>query len=378
MTHKERIMAALSHEQPDRVPLDFGGTVNSSIVVEGYEKLKHWFGIEAENRICQRMTRIVDVDERILQAFDVDVRGVFLGAPVIEDDQPGPRSYRDSWGVERIKPEHSFYYDQRAFPLAGDISVADVARYPWPDPDDPALLDGVRQRVQWIREHTDCAVVLRIPAPFVHVSQYLRGFEDWYCDLATNAAVLEAIFDAVLEVTMQMTQTVLKAVGQEVDVMVCGDDLGGQRRLQMRREQYLQFIKPRHAKFFRQLHDLSPATFLFHSCGSVVSILDDLLEIGVDALNPVQVAAGGMDPAALKRKYRGRLAFWGAIDTQHVLPHGSVDDVKKEVETRIEQLGEGGGYVLSAVHNLQPDVPVENIVAMFEHARAYTPSFAKA
>lgn len=378
MTHRQRLMAALSHEQPDKVPIDFGGTVNSSIVVEGYQKLKEHFGIDAENRIGQRMTRIVEVDEHILRALDIDTRAVFTGTPLVENEQePGPKSYRDIWGIERIKPEHSFYYDQIHFPLAGKITVSDIMKYPWPDPDNPDIVRGLKERVRWIRNNTDCAAILRVSSPFVHTSQYLRGFEDWYCDIALNTRVIEALFDAILEISMQMSKHVLTAVGQEVDVVVCGDDLGDQRRLQISREHYLKYIKPRHAKYFRQIHDLSPAKFHFHTCGSVVSIIEDLIEIGVDALNPVQVAAEGMDPVELKKTYRGRMAFWGAMDTQHVLPHGSVDDVKKMVEERIEQMGEGGGYVLSAVHNIQPDVPVENILAMFHHTREYVPSFAK-
>lgn len=379
MNHRERLMAALSHEQPDHVPIDLGGTVDSSIVVEGYEKLKQHFGLTSETRICQRMTRVVEVDERILKALDIDTRAVFPGSPLKGKDQElGSGRYRDLWGVERIKPEHSFYYDQTSFPLAGKITIADIVKYPWPDPDDPGIVQGLKERVRWIREQTDCAAILRVPAPFVHTSQYLRGFEDWYCDIALNAKVLEALFDAILEVTLQAARNILKEVGQEVDVVICGDDLGAQRRLQISHDHYLKYIKPRHAKYFRQIHDLSPAKFLFHTCGSVVSIIDDLIEIGVDALNPVQVAAAAMDPVELKRRYRGRMAFWGAMDTQHVLPHGSVRDVKKMVEERIEQMGEEGGYILAAVHNIQPDVPLENILVMFQHAREYVPSFAKA
>ncbi len=378
MIHRQRLMTALSHEQPDKVPIDLGGTVDSSIVVEGYEKLKKHFGVNAENRICQRMTRIVDVDESILRILDIDTRSVLTGTPIKgKDQESGPGRYRDLWGVERVKPEHSFYYDQISFPLAGEITISDIANYPWPDPDDPGIVQGLKERVKWIRENTDCAAILRVSSPFVHTSQYLRGFEDWYCDIALNAKVLEALFDAILEVTMQMAKHVLKEVGQEVDVVICGDDLGAQQGLQINRDHYLKYIKPRHAKYFRQIHDLSPAKFLLHSCGSVASIIEDLIEIGVDALNPVQVSAAGMDPVELKRKYHGRMVFWGAMDTQHVLPHGSVEDIKKMVEERIEQMGEGGGYVLAAVHNIQPDVPLENILAMFRHAREYVPSFAK-
>ena len=378
MGHRERLLCALSHEQPDKVPMDLGGTVNSSIVVEGYEKLKKHFGVETETKLGHRMMRTAIVDERILGALDIDTRGVYLGAPIEGGDQTTVLDkYVDRWGVERVKPEHSYYYDQRTFPLAGDITLSDISKYPWPDPNDPSIVSGLKERVSWIREKTDCAIILGLPSPFVHASQYLRGFEDWYCDIALNSRILEALFDALLEITIPMAKNVLNEVGQAVDVVTCGDDVGAQHGLQISHDHYLKYVKPRHEKYFRQVHDLTMAKLLYHTCGSVVSIIDDLIEIGVDALNPVQVSAAGMDPAELKRKYRRRMAFWGAMDTHHVLPKGSVNDVKKMVEARVEQMGEGGGYVLSAVHNIQPDVPLDNILAMFEHAREYVPSFVK-
>ncbi|UCF94605.1 MAG: hypothetical protein JSW39_10745 [Desulfobacterales bacterium] len=378
MIHRERLIAALSHQQPDRVPIDIGGTVNSSIVVEGYARLKAHFGVEAEGGLCNRMMRVVKVDEQILQALDIDTRGVFMGAPTKGADQElEPNGYRDLWGIERIKPAHSYYYDLRNSPLAGEISLNDVRKYPWPDPDDPGLLQGLKERVAWIRENTDCAAVLALPAPFIHVSQYLRGFEDWYCDIALNAKVLVALCDAVLEVSLAMCQNILKEVGQEVDVVVAGDDIGAQRGLQINPEAYVKYVKPRHAEYFRRVHDLSPAKLLYHSCGSVISIMEDLIEIGVDAIHPVQVSAAGMDPHLLKKKYGDRLAFWGAVDTQQILPRGGIADVKRAVEQCIEAMGESGGYVLAAVHNIQPDVPLENILAMFQHAREYVPAFAK-
>ena len=378
MTHRERLIAAISHEQPDMVPIDLGGTVDSSIVVEGYEKVKEHFGIEGENELCHRMMRVVQVNERILRALDIDTRGVFPGAPMKGGVQElGAHRYRDAWGVERVHPEHSYYYDQISFPLSGEITLSDIANYPWPDPDDPGLMQGLKERVKWIRENTNCAAILSLPAPCVHTSQYLRGFEDWFCDFVLNPQILEALFDAVLEVTLQMAKNQLKEVGQEVDVVICADDLGAQDGLQISYDHFLKYVKPRLRKYFRQVHDLSPAKLLFHSCGSVASIIEDLIEIGVDVLNPVQVTAAGMNPVELKKKNRGRMAFWGGMDSQKILPRGSVKEVKKTVEELVEQMGEGGGFVLSSVHNIQPDVPLDNILAMFQHAREYVPSFAK-
>jgi len=378
MTHRERLVAAISHEQPDMTPIDFSGTRDSTIVIEGYEKLKNHFGITAENTLADRMMRVVRVDERILRDLDIDTRSIFPGSPTKGRAQELEHNgYRDVWGVERFHQEQTYYYDQTSFPLSGEISISDILNYPWPDPDDPGFIQGIKERVKWIRENTDCAAILTIPAAFVHISQYLRGFEDWYCDFILNPGLLEALFDTVLDITMQIAKNELKEVGQEVDVVIFGDDLGTQQGLQMSYEHYLKYVHPRLAKYVSQIHELSPAKVLFHCCGSVAAVIDDLIEIGVDVLNPIQVTAAGMDPVDLKKKYGGRMAFWGAMDTQKILPSGSSGDVKKMVEDRIEQMGEGGGYVLSSCHNIQPDVPLENILAMFQHAREYVPSFAK-
>ena len=155
----------------------------------------------------------------------------------------------------------------------------------------------------------------------------------------------------------------------------CGDDLGAQNGLQVSYDHYRRVIKPRHARFFRRVRDLTPAQLMFHSCGSIVDILDDLVEIGVDIIHPVQVTARGMDPVALKKKYAGKLVFWGGTDSQKTMPFGTVADIRKMVESLIETLGRGGGYVFSSCHNIQPDVSVEKVVAMFEHAREYVPSW---
>lgn len=374
MSHRERVMAALSHQQPDRIPLDLGGTRDSSIVVEGYDRLREHFDVPSEPDLTSLMMRVVDVDESILQALDIDTRGVFPGAPApIWTDRD---RHVDEWGVERVKPSSSFYYDQVSFPLAGDVSLRDVVTYPWPEPDDPRRTEGLRSRVEAIHQPPGYAAVLNLPSAFVHTSQYLRGFEDWFTDLAMNRTLIEALFDAVLEVSLSICRVLLDEVGRAVDVVLASDDLGFQQGLMVSPEMYRALIKPRHQRYFQLIHEMTDAKLLFHTCGSVVDIIDDLIEIGVEVLHPVQVSAAGMDPAMLKRKHGDRLAFWGAVDTQQVLPHGDVDSVTEEVELRIEQLGREGGYVLGAVHNIQPDVPLENILAMYRHARVYSPSFS--
>jgi uroporphyrinogen decarboxylase len=378
MTSRERVMAAVSHRQPDRVPLDLGGTRNSTMVVEAYEKLQRHFGVSDPPRMCERMMRVVEVDEQILRTLQIDTRAVFPGtATKGRAMELGPRRYRDMWGVERVQPEGSLYYDLAASPLSGEISTSEILAYTWPDPEDPGHVAGLKERVRWIREHTECAAVLALPSAFVHVSQYLRGFEDWFCDFVVDAKRLEVLFDAVLDVNMRIARRQLAEVGREVDLVLCSDDLGAQQALQVSHEHYLRYIKPRHEKYFRQIHDLTPAKLAFHSCGSVASIIEDLIEIGVEVLNPVQPMADGMNPVELKKKYRGRLALWGGTDTQTIVPRGSVADVKRMVEELIEQVGEGGGYIFASCHNVQPDVPLDNLLAMYQHAREYVPSYLR-
>jgi uroporphyrinogen decarboxylase len=187
MTHRERVVTALSHREPDVVPIDLASTIDSSIVVEAYQRLKAHLGVESENVLTNRMMRVVDVDEPVLQALDIDTRGVFPAGP--PDQIIGEDRYRDEWGVERIRPPGSYYYDERTFPLAGEITDADIARYPMPDPDDPIRVQGLRERVDEVHR-SGYAAVLNLPSAFVHKTQYLRGFEDWFMDFALNQDLL--------------------------------------------------------------------------------------------------------------------------------------------------------------------------------------------
>lgn len=379
MTHRERILNAVSHQQPDRVPIDLGGTRSTGIVFEGYEKLRKHFDIQKPPAIIDRMQRLADVDERILKELDIDTRAVLPGGPSKKGlaEELSPRGYRDLWGVDRVNPEGSYYYDMVKSPLSGEIIKTDVIQFPWPDPDDDGYRQGLKERLSWIRANTDAAAILSLPPPFVHVSQYMRGFEDWYVDFIANKPLLEVLFDCILEYNMEISRRILSDVGKEVDLIFCADDLGTQYGLMVRPDDFRSLLKPRLATYMKQIREMSPAKIMFHTCGSVVDIIPDLSEIGIDILNPVQVSAAEMNPVHLKKDFGDTMVFWGAMDTQNILPFGTVEDVKKMVETRIEEMGEGGGFVLTSVHNIQPDVPLENILTMFQHAREYVPSYMK-
>jgi len=372
LSHRERVIKALKREEPDRIPLDLGSTICTSIHITAYQKLKAHFGIEAEDTIINMMMQTVAVHEPILQALDIDLRLVLPGAP---DSRPiipvGEDGYQDEYGVVRRKPPRSLYYDLVKCPLAGPITIQDIVNFPWPDPTDPGYTRGLREQALYYREKTDYATVLRLPVPFVHTTQFLRGFEDWFTDLAVDKKLAAALFDAAVEHNSALAAELLKAAGDLVDVVAFSDDLGFQNGPIVSPELYRELFKPRHRKYFETVRKHTSAFIHFHCCGSIYKLLDDLIELGVDAINPVQVAAKDMDSRILGAEFGRRLSFWGAIDSQFVLPKGTTEDVKAEVRRRIRDLAPGGGYILAAVHNIQPGVPVENIIAMFKAGKEY-------
>ncbi len=372
LSHRERVIKALSHQEPDRVPLDLGSTISSSVHAVTHQKLKAHFGVNAEDTFINKMTQAVAVDESILQVLDIDLRGVITGS---SDNRPnipiGEDGYQDEYGVVRRKPPRSLYYDLVKCPLSGPISLQDIMNFQWPDPSDPGYTRGLRERLQYYREKTDYATVLRLPAPFVMTSQFIRGFEDWYMDLAADKRLAAVLFDATLEHSMALAEEVLKVGGDLVDVVATAEDLGMQNGPIVSPELYRELLKPRHVKWFNLVRKHTSAFVHLHSCGSIYRLLPDIIELGVDVINPVQVAAKDMDSSILAREYGDRLCFWGGIDTQRVLPRGTTAEVRAEVKRRIRDLAPGGGYILAAVHNIQPDVSLENILAMYGAAKEY-------
>lgn len=372
LSHRERALKALSRQEPDRVPLDLCGTACSSVHVAGYQKLKAHFGVEAEDTIIHKFMQIAAVHESILQALDVDFRYVGTGRPDSKPEIPvGEDGYQDEYGVVRRKPPSSHYYDMVKAPLAGAITIQDITNFPWPDPSDPGYTRGLRDRLLEYRENTDYAIVLRLPSVLVHLTQFLRGFEDWFIDLAADQRLAGILFDAAVEHSAALAEVILKVGGDLVDVVACGDDLGTQNGPIVSPELYRRLFKPRHKKYFDTVKKHTRAFIHFHSCGSIYKLLNDLIELGVDVIHPVQVAARDMDSSVLGPEFGDRLSFWGGIDTQVVLPKGTTADVKSEVKRRIKDLAPGGGYILAAVHNIQPDVPVENVIAMYEAGKEY-------
>jgi len=373
-------MAALEHRAPDRVPMDLGTTRFTGMVGSAYEELRAHLGVGGPGPLIDRMQQLVQPDERVLERLGVDARAVSQGAPDRGGDlELGDHRYRDEWGVVRRRPPGCHYYELETCPLAGEITAGTIARHPWPDPTDPGIVRGLRERAERLRR-TGYAVIYNARFNLVHTTQYLRGFEDWYLDLGADHDLFTALMQAVWEVLAELNRRTLSQLGDLIDIVAYGDDIGQQDRPVCALPLYRKLIRPFQERLVDLIRAHTRAKILYHTCGSVYRYIEDFIAIGIDALNPIQVSAKDMEPGRLKRDFGGRIAFWGGIDSQRVLPHGSPAEVRTEVRRTFELMGAGGGWVLAGVHNIQPDVPPENVCAMFEAGRkcVYEPSEPRA
>jgi uroporphyrinogen decarboxylase len=279
----------------------------------------------------------------------------------------------DEFGIVWSMPlKDGLYHDITHSPLADAKTVADIEAYPWPVGGSPSRFAGLAETAAQMRETTDKAICTGISGVVYEFCWYMMGFARFYEALATEPHLVEAMLDHTLAYWLDFETGFLDAVGPYVDVVMVGDDLGGQQGTLLSPDMYRRLVKPRHAKLYELVHSRTDAKLWYHSCGAIREVLPDLIEIGVEVINPVQVSARRMDTAELKREFGRDLVFWGGgCDTQHVLPRGTPDDVGAEVRQRCGDLAPGGGFVFTAVHNIQPDVPPENVLAMYEEAREW-------
>jgi uroporphyrinogen decarboxylase len=372
MTPRERVRACLNHEEPDRVPIALGQATGDGITIGAYRALLGHLGLDPKAaQLKDTRAQTARVDEAVLRRFQVDFRGIGLGAPDGWTDRwLDDHTVQDEWGVVRTRPPGSHYFDLCRSPFADEPTPDAIARYPWPDPLNPGRFRGLRERAARLREETEYAVVLDLNSAFFLRCCELRGWENFYADLVADVPFAEALMDRYLDIRLAMADRALEEVGDLVDiVMVTSDDLGMTSGTLISPALYRSLIKPRQMRTFERVRTRTEAALYYHTDGAVYPLLPDLIELGVQILNPVEVSAVGMgDTARLKREFGAHLTFWGGIDNHRVLPYGTPAEVRDEVRRRIRDLGPGGGYVVSPVHNIQPDVPPENVVAMYEAA----------
>jgi len=371
LTSRDRVNKALNHEETDRPPLDLGSTPNTTITKIAYDNLKKYLGIplDSEPQVMSQSMQVVEVDEPVLERLHIDTRPILANLPdKSKSRQVCEDIYIDEWGIKYRAAKRNgevLYYDIAEHPLSDATTVQDIEKYDWPDPYDLGRTRGLKEKAKTLRQNSNYALVGHMgDTSIFETCWYLRGMEQFFNDLMINKKMAKALLKKVFEVQSIKMEKYLNEVGEYLDVASVGDDICGQLGPLISPDLYREMIKPYHRAYFELIKSKTSAKLHLHSCGTVQYLLDDFIEIGVDIINPVQMSAKGMDPEILKEKYGDRISFWGGIDTQHILPNGSPEEVTNEVRRMVKILGKDGGYVVSAVHNVQVDVPPENIVAM--------------
>lgn len=369
MNSRERALRAFDYKEPDRVPIDFGGTVVTCLDYNAHKKLKEHLGIKDDSdQIIDYTMGTVEPCDKLKAMFDSDFRRVSLnyGSPNIVNNM-----YTDGFGVRLKKAEPHEYFDVIYHPLK-DADINDLDRMQMPDADNPEIYRGLEDKAKDLYENSHYAIVADFGVPgFYETSQKLRGYEQLACDLLINRDFVKALYDRLLELQKRFFKNYLEKVGKYVQVIGYADDLGMQDRPQMSPQTYREVIKPYHKRIFKFIHERTDAKILLHCCGSIYSLIEDLIDAGVDVLNPVQTRAKDMEPEKLKDNFGGRIIFWGGFDEQYILPNGTKEEIEREAQRLLKVLGKDGSYVFAASHNIQADTPSENIVYMFKAAKKY-------
>jgi len=376
MTSRERLLTTLDHRQPDRVPIDLGGN-QTGIHKFAYEKLLARLGLNEEIVIMDLVQQLAKPSEAVLQRLRVDTRYIWAGGAasfkggVVKRERNGHvwNDFTDEFGITWSMPEEQpYYFDISHSPLAG-LTLQQIKDYPFPKGDDPSRFKGLRDRALAIKRETPYAVVSGISGVVYEFCWYLRGLENLFADMIEQPEVFKAIIDRTLKFWMDWFRLFLDEAGDVVDVIMIGDALAGQGGPLFSPRIYREIVKPRHKRLVQYIKSRTRAKLWYHSCGSIVTYLPDLLDNGIDIFNPVQISAKDMDPAMLKARFGDKVVFWGGgVDSQHVLPRGTTEQVRENVRANLEAFKPGGGYVFNNVHNIQADVPPENVLAMFDAA----------
>ena len=397
MKSRERVIKALRHQEPDRMPIDFGAMRSTGIMAIAYNHLKRHLGIETgATRLYDTGQQLAEVEEQVRQRFGVDVVDLtytFPDAPIpnpewrpwtLPDGSPclAPADWRpepdgeggwvrrdDEGRVVARMPRDVLYFEGCYHPLENATTLADVDAYDWPVVDDERL-EYLHERAKWLYHNTDYAIMAPFGGNILERGQGLRGWDSFLMDLVGNRPFADYLMDKMVEAHVRNLERFFAAVGDYIQIVQMGDDLGTQDRPQLRPEVYRETIHPRHKVVYQWVHTHYPNVAVFlHCCGSVYDLVPDLIDEGVDALNPVQTSAAKMDPVALKASFGDRITFWGGgCDTQSVLPNATPEEVRRHVRERVAIFKPGGGYVFNQVHNVQANVAPENVVAMFEAA----------
>lgn len=374
MTPRERTLTAINFEEPDRVPIMIGVNNATGIKMTPYQGIKRVAGIEAPDNYIYDWPELgtAEVDEATLLRLRSDVRGVLDREPAEilksrRERKPHDDCY-DSWGCGQMEITPGEWFPG-IHPLKEAHTVNDLDAYTgWPDMSDPSRVAHVREQAASLAADNRYAIVatpwLLFPFERAHAMQ---GMETFLLNMAMDPDFSVALLEKITAHCKQLMGHFLDELGENVDIIKIGDDLGIQKGLMISPKMYRDLVKPFHADFIDFIKSRTHAKVMFHSCGDVAPLIGDFIEIGVDILNPIQTSTGSIsDLPALKKQYGKNIVFCGAIDSHRILPYGSVEDVRAEVKRVMQILGPGGGYLLGAVHTVMNDVPPENVLAMVD------------
>jgi len=403
MTSRQRVAAAINHKQPDRLPVDLGGSIVTGINAMAYARLKGflsgrgWRFDSDRVKVTNIILLLAEVEPEIIDAWGIDILPIdrYYAAPgvplsgrwknhALPDGSPAsfPAGFQPlieqdgTWKLfegelmTHALSSGSGSFVPAHFPLAeiGTDDPEELERYPLPRISREELR-YLRKRARRLHENTDKALFGWFNGSIFETGQFLSGFDTFFMRLAGEPRFSRRLLERLAEAVIEDLKLYLDAVGEYIQVIGFGDDLGFQNGPQIDPRLFRSLVKPLLKEIYRTAHSLSPAKVLLHSCGSVYEFIEDFIEIGVDILNPVQTSAARMDVETLKRRFGERIVFWGGgADVQNVLPRGTPEEVRRDVRHRIEVMKPGGGFVFAPIHNLQADIPPENIVAMYEEA----------
>ena len=370
MKPRERVLAALDHREPDRVPLDFLGGV-SSITLQAYVKLKEHLGLPWEGEKYDSWNGMVTIDPGILRLFGIDFRKIGLNLPAGWQSKIYPdNTFLDEWGLRR-KPSPDGLYNEIVPTLKNAADQDDIESHPWPDPQAPGLVDGLEKEARELENAGWAVATASIGGGIFEIAWWLRGFTNFIKDLYKNPSFAHCLLSKITDVQIALLDILLGEVGDHVVMVQIEDDLGSQAGPLISFTLYRKYITPYHKKLCDFIHSRTSAKIMIHSCGAIEGFIPDLIDAGIDVLNPVQPRAKGMDSKKLKEKHGDRICFHGGVDTQEVLPRGTSQDVEEEVRERIKAFAHNGGYILAPSHNIQIDTPPENVIAMYEAAQKH-------
>lgn len=379
MNSRERVLLALNHKEPDRIPIDLGGTIITSIHREAYTKVKQKLGMKVEDlKLCDYVQQLPYVDEDLLKRFEVDFRIVQLPAataPGLKYFEEGEYyAFIDRWGSKLHMPKSGgFYFDWVDFPIKEPTMEA-LDNYQWPKPDPLELNQQLRAQAKYLYENTDYALVGSgvIGGGIFEQPARVMGLTDFLMALASEPAFADRLMEQITDIYIESCNNYLDQVGEYLQVFTYWDDVNTQNGWMISPEVYRRMIKPKEKRLVEAIKRKTNAKLFFHGCGAAFDLIPDLIELGFDIINPVQTSAKGMDPKRLKATYGKDIVFWGGgVDSQKTMPFGTPQQVRDEVRQRIDELAPGGGFVFATVHNIQANDPPENIIAAFETALEY-------